>query len=69
MAQQKNEVQSLLEKAMFQATVADFWMAGLELGVIKTNQRDEANALFGTNNAAVSHHGNLHGGQTREQDE
>ena len=42
MAQQKNEVQSLLEKAMFQATVADFWMAGLELGVIKTNQRDEA---------------------------
>ena len=34
MAQQKNEVQSLLEKAMFQATVADFCMAGLELGVI-----------------------------------
>ena len=28
MAQQKNEVQSLLEKAMFQATVADFWMGG-----------------------------------------
>lgn len=28
MAQQKNEVQSLLEKAMFQATVADFgWPA------------------------------------------
>lgn len=42
MKQQKNEVQSLLEKAMFQATVADFWMAGLELGVIKTNQMDEA---------------------------
>lgn len=41
MLQQKNEVQSMLEKSMFQATIADFWMAGLKLGVITTNQRDE----------------------------
>jgi len=36
------ETQTMLTKSLFQATVADFWMAGLELGVIKTNQRDEA---------------------------
>lgn len=41
MEQKQNEAQSLLDKAMFQATIADFWMAGLELGVIKTNQKDE----------------------------
>ena len=42
MAQQKMKYNRCWKKRCSKQLVADFWMAGLELGVIKTNQRDEA---------------------------